>query len=449
MMLFGWRNPGRLRWLQADGPRAAFASMRSPGVELTWVVLGKAALMATNTALLLFLATRLPLAEYGMFVAIAGAQVVLSRAVLAGMDGGVVRLSAADHLARSECISAGVAILRRTAIAIAACAALAAFAPLPWPRWIAPVVAAGAIGIALVDYGYFCRLARLDYRGASAIQGGMGALRLTATVSAVLAWPSHPVAVFVGYAAGSLMAGLVQIRAAARTGSRPTGAMVKRLFRYSVWQGAASIITAGALHAGTFVLIALKQPDAAGLFGLGLSLSLPFFFLYNAYFEFLLPRISRVNEPDNLGKVVLRWTAVALALACACVPVAAMAGMIFPRILRPGLAAVVPVFYWLASSNVFLLPQAVFEAASHKLLRPNFIAGAWAVRLAATVGAVFMFARGGGPVRAGAGQCFAAAIALVVIAFSVLGRIHGMGTPGRVLEAAGAIAAERSGSCAE
>jgi O-antigen/teichoic acid export membrane protein len=408
--------------------RAAIARMRTPGAGLTWVVLGKAALMGANTVLLLFLAARLPLASYGMFVAIAGAQVVLSRAVLAGTEGGVVRLSSsADLVARRQFIGAGVVILRRTAMAVFLFAAAAALAPLPWQRWVPLAVAAGASGIALVDYGYFCRLARLDYRGASLIQGAMGATRLAATVTASLLWPSRPTAVFIGYAAGSLAAGLVQIRTAARTGSRPPAGGVRRLFRYSIWQAAASMISAGALHAGTFVFIALRQPDVAGLFGLGLSLSLPFFFLFNAFFEFLLPRISRVQDRAGLTRAVLSWTGVSVALALACVPVAVVAGMIFPRVLRPDMAAAVPVFYWLAASNALLLPQAVFEAASHSLLRPNFVTGTWAVRLASTVGAVLVLGRGGDAVRAAAGQCVAGAIAVAVLAVSVTAGIYKLG----------------------
>jgi O-antigen/teichoic acid export membrane protein len=383
-------------------------------------VLGKAALMAANTALLLFLASRLPLAVYGLFVAVAGAQVILSRAVLAGTDGGVVRLSsAAGGFARPECIGAGVVILRRTAMTAVICAAVAALLPLPWPIWIAPVVAAGGIGVALVDYGYYCRLARLDYRAASAVQCAMGGLRLAAVIAVNLAWPAQPVAVFLAYAAGSLTAGLVQFRAAARDASRPAAATVRRLFQYSVWQGTASVVATGALHVGTFVFLALQLKDAAGVFALGLSLSLPFFFLYNAYFEFLLPRMSRAPDTRALRRTVLAWTGVALALAAACVPVAAAAGFIFPRLFRPELAAAVPVFYWLAASNALLLVQAVFEAASHSLLRPVYVTATWTVRLSATAVAVFALARGGDAGRGGMGQFLAALIALAVISVLV------------------------------
>ncbi|HEX8985887.1 MAG TPA: hypothetical protein VF767_10655 [Bryobacteraceae bacterium] len=392
---------------------------------MSWLLLGKAALMGTNIGLLLFLAANLPLAVYGMFVAVAGAQVILSRAVLAGMDGGVVRLSSeAGGLTRPECIGAGVLILRRTA-SVAVLGALAAtLLPLPWPRWAPLVVAAGGIGIALVDYGYFCRLARLGYRAASVVQGGMGALRMTAVFAAHALWPSAHQSVFIAYAAGSLVAGLVQMHAATRAATIPSPGAVRRLFRYSVWQGAASMIAVSALNVGTFVLLALKHADAAGIFGLGLSLSLPFFFLYNAFFEFLLPRISRVPDQGALGRVVLEWTGVALALVAACVPVAAAAAFVFPYLFRPELVAARPVFYWLAASNALLLLQAVFEAASHSLLRPAFVAVTWAVRLAATVAMMVALARSGDAVRGGMGQFLAALAALALIALLVAGSMR-------------------------
>ena len=415
---------GRIRAL-----RAAVLRARDPGANLTWVVLGKALLMGTNTALLLLLAARLPIAVYGLFVAIAGAQVVLSRIVLAGTDGGVVRLSSMPGpFARGECIGAGVAIVRRTALAIALAGLATMALPLPWPKWVGPVVAAGAIGIALVDFGYFCRLARLEYRAASLVQSGMGTARLVLVGAALLLWPAHPVAVFIAYAAGSLATGLAQLLTASRNAAQPSSHMVKRLFRYSIWQGTASVLITAALQVGTFIFFALKEPDAAGIFGLGLSLSLPFFFFYNAFFEFLLPRISRENGP-KLGRTVLGWTAVAFGLATLALPIAALAGFAFHWALRPALHTSIPVFYWLAASQLLLVPQAVFESASHALLRPVYVAITWAVRLAATAIAVYLFAGGGGPVRAAAGQFLAGLLALGVIVVLVTVRIANRSLP--------------------
>ncbi len=411
--------------LRAGGWRAAVARVRAPGAGLTWVLFGKAGLMGANTALLLFLAARLPVAVYGMFVAVAGAQVVLSRAVLAGTDGGVVRLSSqGGSLRRPECIGAGLAILRRTAMLATAAGLLAALLPLPWPRWVGPVVAAGGIGIALVDFGYYCRLAQLDYRSASAVQGAMGFVRLVLTVTALFVWPAHPAAAFIGYGLGGLLAGLLQLRSAARHATRPPAGAVKHLFRYSAWQGGASLICSGALQVGTFIFLSLGKHEAAGIFGLGLSLSLPFFFLYNAYFEFLLPRISRVSGGRALFVAILTWSGVAVALSGACVPVAIVAAMIFPKVFHSNLLAAIPVFYWLAASHTLLLVQAVFEAASHSLLRPVYVLVAWATRLVATAAAISILAQTGDPVRGGMGQFLGALISVVLIGLLVIGSMR-------------------------
>ena len=62
------------------------------GIALGWVSAGKLMLLTGNAVLILFLSQRLRLDTYGIFVAVVGAQVLVSRVLMLGVDAGMIRL---------------------------------------------------------------------------------------------------------------------------------------------------------------------------------------------------------------------------------------------------------------------------------------------------------------------------------------------------------------------
>ena len=237
------------------------------------------------------------------------------------------------------------------------------------------------MGTALVDYSYGFHLAHLHYRVASMVQSGTAIVRLGVTFCAVWRFPQSRPVVLLSYMGVSFLSGMAQAVALLRSqGPWPTRPLLSRLVRYSAWQGVTNVVVVFSLYQGTFLLTALGQQAATGLFGLGLTLSLGFFAVYNAFSEYLLPRGVRVKQVQALPRFLLRACSMAGLLAMASLLVAGLLGTLVPRLLRPELHAAVPIFYLLSASMLLLILQCPFEAACHYLLHPQLVVVAWVLR---------------------------------------------------------------------
>lgn len=364
-----------------------------PGVkgharQMAWVMGGKGALLAANTLIMLLLARHLPLETYGLFATFVGAQLLASRILLAGLDNTVVRLTNLDELRpyASDVVGTGLRILCNTSLGLVAVAML--FWPLQhiigtsWPGWAVAAAVIGAVGLALVDYSYFCRLADLGYRGGAMLQAGPALLRCAAT-AAVVYTANWPPLIFLVYGGVSLLLGLWQV-VPLRTARRPTTHLLaQRILRYSVWPATANVTAAFSLHQGTFLLAFLGLRVETGIFGLALTLSLGFFTLKNAFYEYLLPRMVHVPNTTALPRFLARSVLAGVAVATACIPIAALVGWALPHVLRPEMAQSVRPFYILSASMLLLIAQSPLEAASLYLMRPEFVTYGWAVRVSA------------------------------------------------------------------
>src|SRR5215470_9896966 len=90
-------------------------NLRLHGVSLGWVSAGKLAVLIGNGLLVLFLSQRLNLNTYGIFVAMVGAQTLLSRVLMLGVETGMISLkNTRDLLTRSEDLErAGFLVIAR------------------------------------------------------------------------------------------------------------------------------------------------------------------------------------------------------------------------------------------------------------------------------------------------------------------------------------------------
>jgi O-antigen/teichoic acid export membrane protein len=168
--------------------------------------------------------------------------------------------------------------------------------------------------------------------------------------------------------------------AAGGTRVRPERKLIKLLLGYSFWQGKANVIVIFSLYQGTFLLMLLKQQSGTGMFGLALTLSLGFFAIYIAYFEYLLSRIRSVENLNAMRKFVLRGLAAAIVLVLGCAVVALVIALLLPSFVRPDFLGIVPIFCYLSASMILLTLQAPLEAACHYLLRPQMVSFAWLLR---------------------------------------------------------------------
>jgi O-antigen/teichoic acid export membrane protein len=403
----------------AAGQIGIFSAILNRAGELGWVMAGKFGLMGANAVLMLFLANRLELSTYGLLVLTISAQLLISRLIMMGVDVGMIRLTGTAELApRSrEILTAGFVVMSVGSTIFLILASLLALPPFKFgvPGWVMASAVAGAIGTSLVDYGYSFRLARREYPLAAVAQGGTALGRFVLTVISVLVFPAYSLAVFIAYHGASLLSGLLQTAVIAKGGPLKTDqSLIRRLLRYSFWQGKANVIVIFSLYQGTFLLMLLRQPTATGIFGLGLTLSLGFFAIYNAYGDYLLARVASVKDAAELPQFIRRAFGASVALVLACIPAIFVIALLIPRILRPDLWQVVPIFCYLAASMALLILQCPLEAACHYYLRPHLVSFGWVLRAVSIGVAGLVLAPGLGARGAAIGQ-------LVGAVFSVMG----------------------------
>ena len=408
------------------GLSGAWTKVRTHAAGLKWVFCGKLALAGANAALMLLLAHLMELGLYGLMVTSIGAQLVLSRVLLLGVDSGMIRLRTVPELRErsQEVVRAGLAVLLRR-IALLLLISLAVV-PLLWklapnlPSLVVVSALLGAIATALSDYGYFYWLARLHYRAAAFVQGGTAIARLTLTIAAALIFQSYPLAVFLAYPIATLIYGLAQTVALKRgSNGRTDRALMRRLLRYSFWQGGADIALLLSMYAGTFLLTLAGQPAASGLYGLALTLSMGFIVVYQAFGEYLYPRLAHVESLRSLKSFLRNSLAATLFVIVACVPVALAVGIVVPKFLRAELQAAIPIFYVVAASFLLLIFECPLKPACHYLLRPQFLFISTALRVLLMVILGFILAPRMGAEGMAYAQLAATALSLIILALLV------------------------------
>jgi O-antigen/teichoic acid export membrane protein len=408
-------------WAAVGGPINFRAALSKGGRELFWVLAGKFALMGANAVVMLFLAKRLDLKTYGLLVLTISGQLLISRLLMMGVDAGLVRLTTTPELRsrNAEVVTAGYVTIAFASgvLVVLALVLLPVLSRFGIPGWTIACIVIGSIGTALVDYGYSFRLARQEYPLASLAQGGTALWRLAVTTIAAVATP-YPLVVFFAYHGASLCSGLLQtFLIAGASWSRPDRSLIQRLLRYSFWQGKANVIVIFSLYQGTFLLVLLDQQAATGIFGLALTVSLGFFAIYNAYFEYLLARIRSVEHISALPSFVTRTVLSALLLIVACVPLVFALARLLPWFLGPEWQGFVTVFVYLAAAMVSLIVQAPLEAACHYLLKPQLISFGWLTRAVLVAIAGLILAPKMGARGAAIAQLLGFALGFVVLSY--------------------------------
>ncbi len=414
------------------GTLAAWSGARSRAGELSWVLSGKFTLMGANAALMLFLAQRLDLQTYGILVITISGQLLISRLLMMGVDAGMIRLRGLPELRgrSSEVVMAGLVVMAGSTLVLLLVWLMVTplLAWLDVPFWISAFMIAGAVGTSLVDYGYSFRLARHEYSLSTLAQGGTAVFRLTLTILTAFLLPAQTLLVFAVYHGASLFSGLFQT-ALLGSGHRiwPERSLIRRLLSYSRWIGKANVVIIFSLYQGTFLLMLWGSPAATGIFGLALTLSLGFFAVYNAFFEYLLARIASIDSLTELRRFIRQAFAASVLLSLGCIPVAFIVTLIIPTVLRPELAEVIPVFCYLAAAMVFLILQAPFEAACHYLMRPQLVSFNWLMRAVFIATAGILLVPSMSALGAAMAQLIGSALAAGVLIALVVRSLHSPG----------------------
>jgi O-antigen/teichoic acid export membrane protein len=403
-------------------PVARVLAMRDRAGELAWVMCGKFGMMGANAALMLLLAQCLELATYGQFVTLISGQLLLSRALMPGIESGVTRLRTLSkyELRETELVRAGLRVIwwlsaAAALLAVTGCLAWELLGEPHWMVWLTAAIVGGGLGTALVDYCYSIHLAHLHYRKAASAQGGTALLRLIVIAPVAVWWPQQSALVFLLYPLVTLLSGLLQTRllrlARVETSDRK---LIGELLRYSGWQAVTNLAAVLSLYQGTFVLNLYGQHEATGLFGLGLTLSQGFFAVNNAYTEYLLPRAVGALHLRELRWFLRRALLGALLLVMAGVLVTLAFGWL-TKLLRPELHAVEPIFYWLAAAMLLLIFQAPLAATAHYLLRPQLLTLGWVLLVIGAGGVSLVLAQQQGAWGAAVGQLCGTVISTVAL----------------------------------
>ncbi len=383
--------------------------------------------MGTNAALQLLLAYHLELAIYGLLVTTIGAQLLVSRVLMLGMDRGMIRLCALPELRdRSrQVVQAGLAvILVATSVLVLGSlvvgVGLSPFVASEFWGWAVASVVGGSFGTALIDYVYGYRLARLEYRAAASVQASTGLVRLGLTVPPLLLFPQYPLIAFVSYPLASLLCGLAQTFVLThRRRFRPERSLLWRLLRYSLSLGIADLLAVLSLYQGLFLLTLLGQQAHGGLYGLALTLSFAFIAVSTAFFDYIFPRMVSIENRKSLPRFLALSLAAAFAIAIACVPVILAIAAVLPWFIRPELLATKPLFYWLAGSMLMLILQCPLSAACQYLLRPHLVLLSIALRVVSIGILGFLLVPAEGALGAAVAQLGGSALVLVALAVLV------------------------------
>lgn len=382
---------------------------------LTWLLFGRLTMTVANAALMLLAAlVFMELETFGTFFVAVSLQVVVSRAVLLGLDQGVVRMHTAAQ-DRLEPVRAAVSI--SGGVGIAALLLGLIVAPLEpgsvhWPVILG--VALGSVGSAWFDLGCAVVLARLRYRAAGLLTAAMPALRLVVTVAACAVTRNDSVLPIVAYGAATFAAGVVLLGAVVRRfGWHAGAAMFWRELHYTKWIGMSDAATVLSHALGLIVLKRLGDPAEAGRFAFAAQVVQIFFAVFVAFYQSLLPRAARLGDIDNVPVFLRSGLRAATRLALACSAVALVTALVVPMVLstlRPELAGFVPGFLGLAAFALVMLFEAPLGVICQYLLRPRLQLLALLVRCAVVGGLALWLVPQRGAAGAGLAQ-FGGAIA--------------------------------------
>ncbi len=402
-----------------SGSGSRWATARRRGGEFSWVLAGKVFLAVSNGVLILLASERLALPTYGLLMTVIGAQLLISRGLLMGTEVGVVRLSTHPDLQdrQRQLVEAGLAVTALTTLSLTLIVVLLEFAAARWIRWewwVSASTVAGAAGTCWIDYAYFVRLGKKQYNSAAAVQSIGAAARLLLTGCVLWLAPDKTALVFLTYAGAGLIAGLCFV-APLVSWRPPDISLVKRLLRYSVWQGLTNGLIVLGVHQGTFLLMALGQQAASGIFGLAVALSTGVFILSNAYFEYLLPRAADVSSRAELRRFLTQSLAAAGGLVVLCVPAAVILAQCVLLVVTGERRSFPPAYYWLTAAMLLLVIEAPLAAATHTLSSPRLLTLELVTRVVLVAGIGFVLAPNYGIIGAAFAQAAGTAIGLLLL----------------------------------
>ncbi len=383
------------------------------------LLLGKSVLLLGNALLLIVLGRRLPAFSFALITTVFSAQMILSRILLFGVDVSALRLqwTAEDsNLVRGAAARILLCAVSATAflsVAVTVAGQLGVWIGSVW--WLPLMIAAGAIGLAFIDYAYWQYLARLNYARAALLQGGSAFLRAALGIWAVLAGWSNPfriVALLVGI---PLVIGLAANRGEFSLARRARFSEVRKLLRYSGWQAVSTVFGTISLQFGAPLLWSLRKPVDAAIIGFAAMIGTGGAIASQAMQEFLISRAAQLSQ-STVSVFLRKATALSVLSAAVLLGALVVAFDQMARLMDPRLSSKPAVFWLISFSLAVYLLHAPLEAVCHYLLRPSLIVISRGARVLIAVGLGFHLGASQGAPGVALAQLIAAVCSLFLLA---------------------------------
>jgi O-antigen/teichoic acid export membrane protein len=403
--------------------RQLLSRTKGISVDIIWLFLGKALALAANASMLVVLGRQLQTGPFGTVIAAIGAEIVVSRVLLFGTDVGTFRLQTLEPQWRPHLRGASLLLLLgATAVGTvlaAICTLPAAVRLLPGPRWVGPVVLAGASGMVLHDYVYWTRLADYGYRSAGLLAAAVAGTRATIVIIALMAAGVRDAySLLITMAVVPLtISSVLLLRNRPKLTGLPRTILVK-LLRYCGWQAASNIIGTLTLQQGTLVLSLLRRPADAAIFGLAITLGTAAILVTQSVQEFLISRALRFGRAHDIKRFLSKALALTSAIASLLFFVLLGAFSLMGLLFRSRLPVSMTVFFPIALAIAILLLHAPFETVCHMLSRPHDIVLSKSLRL--IVGLVLGVVWGSKSGAAGAAAALLISTVISLVALVVL-----------------------------
>jgi hypothetical protein len=239
------------------------------------------------------------------------------------------------------------------------------------PFWLLSAVTLAAAAWACTEFAYWLFLVQSRARDALLAQAGTVIGRAAAVLVVGLAVSAAESALALAYGCVGFALGAISlIRAAIGHAAIPSLTVIRKLLRYSAWQGFAQSLATLSVWFGAFILLLAQKPADSGQFSLAMTITVGVATLAYGMTEYLTIRAAALPGLESLGEFLRGATLRCGQAVAACATLLLFIGVAAP-VVFPERLWVAEVYLALSLSVLLGVLHAPLEAAAHYLMAPQ------------------------------------------------------------------------------